>query len=441
MPNVWFMHRRAIRPAILPFRFKQSAQPPRKKYVSVIKLIKLFAAILVPLMIGAFTVVTTLQDSNSARYQREADLTRMERQGQLQEEVEKRQRLADLEKLHEQQDYNDRAAKEARMQNVYDAYMRDLTNIVLKPNANLTVPELLFVRSRASSILDQIDIKRKWYLIKFLYDSELLYAKDSGYRFVDLGGSDLSNNGGAEEGQCYANTHENLTGGIIPLGWQRDGDAFQVLYNGSDWKIDKMNKEWESCLFYATAPRRHRKVVLLQVIDVTELVMLIDTRRARFQVSGYLGGFDDERTQTTMTVIFRKRENRNETLIVGKVSNIDRRNKTTLLFRDQTNVIPTGTTSIIFQLIFDRVQSADTIVQTINRFSISDKQVYVGHFEKKNKHLAEIKRKKYLQRQEYMNKYQVVNLCIKNLDDNLDDKQLKKEFSKFETIISAKLSP
>ncbi|CAF2953412.1 unnamed protein product [Rotaria sp. Silwood2] len=90
---------------------------------------------------------------------------------------------------------------------------------------------------------------------------------------------------------------------------------------------------------------------------------------------------------------------------------------------------------------FGNPKRAEQIVQTINRFSISDKQVYVGHFEKKNKHLAEIKRKKYLQRQEYMNKYQVVNLCIKNLDDNLDDKQLKKEFSKFETIISAKLSP
>ncbi|CAF1367243.1 unnamed protein product, partial [Rotaria sordida] len=192
MPNICLMNRRRIRPLILSSRLKQSIKPVRKKHVLMIKLMKLFAAILVPLMIGAFTVVTTLQDSKSARYQRETELTRMERQEQLQEAAEKRQRLADLAKLHEQQNYNDQAAKELRIQNVYDAYMRDLTGIVLKPNANLTFPELLFVRSRTLSVLDQIDLKRKWDLVKFLYDSELLYVRDVGYRFVDLGGADLS---------------------------------------------------------------------------------------------------------------------------------------------------------------------------------------------------------------------------------------------------------
>ena len=38
-----------------------------------------------------------------------------------------------------------------------------------------------------------------------------------------------------------------------------------------------------------------------------------------------------------------------------------------------------------------------------------------------------------------MNKYQGVNLYIKNLDDTIDDERLKKEFSKFGTITSAKV--
>jgi len=60
-------------------------------------------------------------------------------------------------------------------------------------------------------------------------------------------------------------------------------------------------------------------------------------------------------------------------------------------------------------------------------------------FRKKNERLSEIKRKKDIQRQERMNKYQGVNLYIKNLDDTIDDERLKKEFAKFGTITSAKI--
>jgi len=78
-------------------------------------------------------------------------------------------------------------------------------------------------------------------------------------------------------------------------------------------------------------------------------------------------------------------------------------------------------------------------VQTLNGYSIGDKQLYVGRFQKKNERQSEIKRKKDLQRQERMNKYQGVNLYIKNLDDTIDDERLRKEFSKFGTITSARV--
>jgi polyadenylate-binding protein len=39
-----------------------------------------------------------------------------------------------------------------------------------------------------------------------------------------------------------------------------------------------------------------------------------------------------------------------------------------------------------------------------------------------------------------MNKYQGVNLYIKNLDDTIDDERLKKEFSKFGIVTSAKVN-
>ncbi|CAF5082575.1 unnamed protein product, partial [Rotaria sp. Silwood1] len=60
----------------------------------------------------------------------------------------------------------------------------------------------------------------------------------------------------------------------------------------------------------------------------------------------------------------------------------------------------------------------------------------------KSEQLLEITRQKDLQRQKYINKYQNVNLYnlyIKNLDDTIDNERLKKEFSKFGTITSAKV--
>ena len=88
---------------------------------------------------------------------------------------------------------------------------------------------------------------------------------------------------------------------------------------------------------------------------------------------------------------------------------------------------------------YENPEEAEEAVQALNGFSIGDKQLYVGRFQKKNERLSELKRKKDLQRQERMNKYQGVNLYIKNLDDTIDDERLKKEFSKFGTITSAKV--
>ena len=78
-------------------------------------------------------------------------------------------------------------------------------------------------------------------------------------------------------------------------------------------------------------------------------------------------------------------------------------------------------------------------MQNLNGFTIGDKQLFVGRFQKKAERLSEFKRKKDAQRLERMNKYQGVNLYIKNLDDTIDDERLRKEFAKFGTITSAKI--
>ena len=51
----------------------------------------------------------------------------------------------------------------------------------------------------------------------------------------------------------------------------------------------------------------------------------------------------------------------------------------------------------------------------------------------------ELVRKREEAKMERYSHYEGVNLCIKNLDDEFDDERLRKEFSKFGNITSAKV--
>lgn len=178
-------HRRP-RSASIGYRNNDQSKLAKPKWTLTIKLTKLASAILVPVMIGIFTVVTTLQESQRAQLQRNSDIEKIERQAQLQREM-------DASKMKEQHAYDESNLREVRIQNVYDAFIREMSSIVLKYNLNLTISEVIFARAKTLATLEQIDSKRKWYLVKFLYDSQLLYGNKSGMRFTDLADADLSN--------------------------------------------------------------------------------------------------------------------------------------------------------------------------------------------------------------------------------------------------------
>jgi len=65
--------------------------------------------------------------------------------------------------------------------------------------------------------------------------------------------------------------------------------------------------------------------------------------------------------------------------------------------------------------------------------------IYVGRAQKKAERHAELKEKFERLKMERINRYQGVNLYVKNLDDTIDDEMLRKEFSMFGTITSAKV--
>merc|ERR1712242_173958 len=75
----------------------------------------------------------------------------------------------------------------------------------------------------------------------------------------------------------------------------------------------------------------------------------------------------------------------------------------------------------------------------LNGSDLEGKTIYVGRAQKKAERQAELKKKFEAIKMERMNRYQGVNLYVKNLDDTIDDERLRNEFAPFGTITSAKV--
>uniref|UniRef100_A0A6Q2YMZ1 PABP n=1 Tax=Esox lucius TaxID=8010 RepID=A0A6Q2YMZ1_ESOLU len=108
---------------------------------------------------------------------------------------------------------------------------------------------------------------------------------------------------------------------------------------------------------------------------------------------------------------------------------------------------------------FERHEDAQKAVDEMNGKELNGKLIYVGRAQKKVERQTELKRKFEQMKQDRMTRYQVresyyvkgssffktyflfqgVNLYVKNLDDGIDDERLRKEFSPFGTITSAKV--
>jgi len=88
---------------------------------------------------------------------------------------------------------------------------------------------------------------------------------------------------------------------------------------------------------------------------------------------------------------------------------------------------------------FEEPEAAERAVTILNGSEMGGKQLYCGRAQKKAERQAELKEKFEKIKLERINRYQGVNLYVKNLDDGVDDERLRKEFSQFGTITSAKV--
>ncbi|KAA0713754.1 Embryonic polyadenylate-binding protein B [Triplophysa tibetana] len=88
---------------------------------------------------------------------------------------------------------------------------------------------------------------------------------------------------------------------------------------------------------------------------------------------------------------------------------------------------------------FENHEDARRAVAEMNGKDLNGRVLYVGRAQKRLERQGELKRKFEQIKQERIQRYQGVNLYVKNLDDGIDDEKLRKEFAPYGTITSAKV--
>jgi polyadenylate-binding protein len=88
---------------------------------------------------------------------------------------------------------------------------------------------------------------------------------------------------------------------------------------------------------------------------------------------------------------------------------------------------------------FEEHESAAQAVENWDGKDIDGRKITVCRAQKKAERAMELKNKFEAQKMERINRYQGVNLYIKNLEDGIDDEKLRSEFSTYGTITSAKV--
>ncbi|KAL4563153.1 hypothetical protein LXL04_027187 [Taraxacum kok-saghyz] len=88
---------------------------------------------------------------------------------------------------------------------------------------------------------------------------------------------------------------------------------------------------------------------------------------------------------------------------------------------------------------FEDAYDAANAVEVLNGKKFDEKEWYVGKAQKKSEREMELKSRFEQNAKEAVDKFQGVNLYVKNLDDTIDDDKLKELFSEYGTITSCKV--
>lgn len=88
---------------------------------------------------------------------------------------------------------------------------------------------------------------------------------------------------------------------------------------------------------------------------------------------------------------------------------------------------------------FEDHEDAAKAVEALHESQFQGNELYVSRAQKKGEREEELRRQYENAKLEMLNKYQGVNLYIKNLDEDIDDERIRQEFSVYGVITSAKI--
>ncbi|KAF0521264.1 polyadenylate binding protein [Gigaspora margarita] len=88
---------------------------------------------------------------------------------------------------------------------------------------------------------------------------------------------------------------------------------------------------------------------------------------------------------------------------------------------------------------YENHEEAARAVNDLHDTELKGKKLFVARAQKKHEREEELRRQYEQAKMEKLNKYQGVNLYIKNLEDDIDDEKLRQEFSVYGVITSAKV--
>merc|ERR1719278_337485 len=148
----------------------------------------------------------------------------------------------------------------------------------------------------------------------------------------------------------------------------------------------------------------------------------------------YIKNFGEELGDEKLKEVFSK---------FGKITSykVVRDDKAAMLGEDGVEVVAddSGKNKGFGFVSFEDSESAEKAVEELNGTEMFGKTLYVGRAQKKAERQQELKKRLEQLKLERLNRYQGVNLYVKNLDDTIDDERLEKEFASYGTVTSARV--
>jgi hypothetical protein len=163
-------------------------------------------------------------------------------------------------------------------------------------------------------------------------------------------------NGDAEAG---AGSIDGYT--VVPVpGWVTQGNFTVVPYavGGAFLSSNSPGPTNRGLNYFAGGPDEDLSSAT-QTIDLSGYATAINTGKQTFTLSGYLGGWDGQGDNATLTVNFKNAANLSlGTAVIGPVTNDERGNVNALLYRRINGLVPANSTQVDVTLKMTRLQGS-----------------------------------------------------------------------------------